>query len=192
MFGVGELLFITIAGAVVIGPKGMPRFANQIGFYMGRSMSFLQKGRQAVTTFSQQNNISDMHGDLQKGLHDVNKIKAEWDALRYETDLTNMLFRDEQRNPPQSGADVAPHTPSPLPTPPPPASTAAATPSSTSVSSDNTPQVARVSLDHIDTTTPRQPLATTESKTIQMYGMGATFIGRAVRTPQPQPPQPKT
>lgn len=92
MIGVGEVLTITGLTAIIIGPAGMPRFARQVGNVLGRTMGFLKKSRSSIASFSRENQLTDLHDELQAGIKDVSRIRQEWYQMTQATNLTDALF----------------------------------------------------------------------------------------------------
>ena len=57
MMGLGEVVVMMGAAAMMIGPKGMPNMARQAGRALGTAARMLKEGRAAISTFSKRTNL---------------------------------------------------------------------------------------------------------------------------------------
>eukprot|EP00039_Didymoeca_costata_P015486 m.264613 g.264613 ORF g.264613 m.264613 type:complete len:175 (-) comp16232_c0_seq28:150-674(-) len=113
--GFGEAFVITGIAAAYIGPKGMPKFAREAGRMSGSAVRMIKQGREAVTEFNQQNNIHELHKELQEGLDEVTRVRNEWRSLTRPSSVTKALLQ-----PPPTSTHTIQHDSGPahLQTPP--------------------------------------------------------------------------
>ena len=64
MMGLGEMVVMMGAAAMMIGPKGMPNMARQAGRALGTAARMLKEGRAAISTFSEENQLAEVGATL--------------------------------------------------------------------------------------------------------------------------------
>eukprot|EP00037_Helgoeca_nana_P003015 m.37543 g.37543 ORF g.37543 m.37543 type:complete len:233 (-) comp13115_c0_seq1:210-908(-) len=92
MIGITEMAFISAVGLAVIGPTGMPKMARQAGRTIGQALRFLRQSQAAISTFSKENQLNDLKGELEQGIDEVNKIRNEWQSMTSGSAFKNALF----------------------------------------------------------------------------------------------------
>ncbi|KAH9085450.1 hypothetical protein Ae201684P_005158 [Aphanomyces euteiches] len=75
MISIAELGFLMIAGTYLIGRKELPRVARSGGRYVGRSIGAVLRAKNEY--FEATKNSDIMQAELQKGLDELNMIRAE-------------------------------------------------------------------------------------------------------------------
>ncbi|KAH9105635.1 hypothetical protein LEN26_009395 [Aphanomyces euteiches] len=77
MISIAELGFLMIAGTYLIGRKELPRVARSGGRYVGRSIGAVLRAKNEYFEATKNSDIVKMQAELQKGLDELNMIRAE-------------------------------------------------------------------------------------------------------------------
>ncbi|CAK0785402.1 hypothetical protein CVIRNUC_008611 [Coccomyxa viridis] len=77
MISTGEILVILGAAGLLIGPKELPGLARGAGRLTGRAAAFLTRSRAAFLKFSDENEITELHKEMQQSLAQLQQIQYE-------------------------------------------------------------------------------------------------------------------
>ncbi|BDA48266.1 probable Sec-independent protein translocase protein TatB at N-terminal half [Coccomyxa sp. Obi] len=85
-FSYGEVIVTVAVLAVVIGPKELPIIARVAGRMTGQAAAFLSRSRSQWQKFAEENEIAQLHKEMQESLGQLRAIQNE---LRYGSQLMN-------------------------------------------------------------------------------------------------------
>jgi hypothetical protein len=100
------LTTLLVAGATVavIGPKELPGVARKLGFAVGRSLGVLRGAKRAVRQAAQDPEIVGMTQEVEKGLEDIRKIRAEMQSLSAKQAKPYLMGKVDQLTQPEEKA----------------------------------------------------------------------------------------
>ncbi|KAK9902249.1 hypothetical protein WJX75_009429 [Coccomyxa subellipsoidea] len=85
-FSYGEIIVTTAVLAVCIGPKELPLIAKTTGRLTGQAAAFLSRSRSQWQKFAEENEIAQLHREMQESLGQLRAIQNE---LRYGPHIMN-------------------------------------------------------------------------------------------------------
>ncbi|CAL8465965.1 g5501 [Coccomyxa elongata] len=85
-FSYGEVIVTVAVLAVIIGPKELPIIARAAGRMTGQAAAFLSRSRSQWQKFAEENEIAQLHKEMQESLGQLRAIQNE---LRYGPQLMN-------------------------------------------------------------------------------------------------------
>ena len=89
--GPSEIAFVAVAGLVVVGPRGIPQLAYGAGQALGTAARLLRQGQATVGAIAREQQLHDLHAQMQRDMADIDGIRREWHRLTRARDIGSLI-----------------------------------------------------------------------------------------------------